>query len=436
MRHISDRLLHWLSSDPLQRRNVFWMVAAELFTAAGAVFIAGPVLQTYLVEVGLSESQIGVYGSIGAIAATVGTLVLMGVADRVHRRIRVVMVCGLIASLGPLVLMLLSGLPRHQQTAGIVLTAIVVLALLLNPVSSFLGMVQSSLMVRVIHVRVRGRLTGMAGLISGVVALGLGLLAAKILDTVEFPRGFTTCFALATPLCIAGALARGRLVELPKLKRPGRGGSALPWAAIWEVARLREFRILLGPNAMRGVNAGVVYFAWIVGLQRLDLPTTYVGFAVAINAVAGRILGTMSAGLCSDRWGPGKVVLAGDTLTAIALVGMVLTSSPTAFLVLYALSVFGGTLEGTGVPLGTYEIVAPEVIGAFNGARLMLLSGGGAVSMSLVGWLLASFDPRPVFIVGAVLMLMTGIWYWRGFQLQDVAPPRQAHSPSPTQRNG
>jgi len=245
---------------------------------------------------------------------------------------------------------------------------------------------------------------------------------AEILASMDFPRGFTLCFAVATPLLALGALSNGRLVELPELKRPGRSGSALPWAAIWEVARLREFRVLLGPNALRGLDAGVIYFAWIVGLQRLALPATYVGFAVTANAIAGAILGSMAVGLCSDRWGPGRVVFGGDLLIAIALVGMVLTDSPPAFIAFYALSVFGGTLEGTAVPLGTYEIVAPEVMGAYNGARLMLLSVGGAMSMSLVGWLLESLDPMPVFVAGAALKLVTGIWYGYGFRRRDVEP--------------
>ena len=416
-----DRCLRWVTEDPLEQRNAFWMIAASLFTGAGSVFIGGPVLQTYLVRAGLTEGQIGIYGSVGALAGAAGLLTLVGVADRVQRRIRTVVICGSIACLGPLVLAGLSALPPERQTAGVVFSAVLLLALLLHPVGALKGMVHSSLLVRVIHVRIRGKLIGIGGLTSGVVVLGLGMLVAQILASMGFPRGFTLCFAVATPLLAAGALSNGKLAELPELKRPGRSGSALPWAAIWEVARLREFRVLLGPNALRGLDTGVVYFAWIVGLQRLALPATYVGYAVTANAIAGAILGSMAVGLCADRWGPGRVVLGGDVLIATALVGMALTDSPPVFLGFYALSIFGGTLEGTAVPLGTYEIVAPEVMGAFNGARLMLLSAGSAVSMSLVGWLLQSCDSLPVFVAGAALKLVTGIWYGHGFRRRDVA---------------
>ena len=55
-------------------------------------------------------------------------------------------------------------------------------------------------------------------------------------------------------------------------------------------------------------------------------------------------------------------------------------------------------------------------MGAFSGARLMLLSVGGAISVALVGRFLESFDPLPVFVAGAVLKLITGVWYWYGFR--------------------
>ena len=116
--------------------------------------------------------------------------------------------------------------------------------------------------------------------------------------------------------------------------------------------------------------------------------------------------------------GPGRIILAGNTLTAIALVGLVLTSSPPVFLGCYALMTLGTSLEGVAVPLGTYEIVPAEVIGAFSSARRMLLSGGAAISMPLVGYLLESVDPLCVSVPGAAMISAQGAWFRHGFRRQ------------------
>ncbi|MDP6439873.1 MAG: MFS transporter, partial [Candidatus Brocadiia bacterium] len=397
-------------------RNVFWMLIGRLLTSSGAVFIAAPVFQAYLVSAGLDTGQIGTIGSVGSVAAGVGMFALMGVADRIQNRIRTVVLCLLALTITPIVLAVLSQLGPEIQTAGTVLIVVMVLRIVEQFADSFRSMVRSSMMVRTFQVNIRGRLTGIAGLISGLATLGLGLVTMKVLRELGAPLGFTACFALAPVLYLAGALVRLNLRELPELKRPGRSGSAFPWAAIWDVLRLREFRVLVAPNLLRGAVAGVAYFAWVVGIQRLELPPAYAGLGAAVNAVAGTLLGSVAIGLFLDRRGPGPVLFAGGVLGAIAMVAMVLAPSPPVFLGFYGLFVFGMTLTGGGVPLGVFETAPPEMMGAFNGARLMLTIAATAVSMSAAGQLVKALGPFPVFVAGAALSVVTGIWYWHAFR--------------------
>jgi len=74
-------------------------------------------------------------------------------------------------------------------------------------------------------------------------------------------------------------------------------------------------------------------------------------------------------------------------------------------------------IAGAGVPLGTYDVAPPSMIAAFNGLRLLLLNGVGALSTLCVGVLLDRVDPLPVFIAGAGLTLVNGCLYWFGFRL-------------------
>ena len=411
-----DTLLRRLTDNPLQRRNILWMLSAGLFGSAGSLFFQGPVLQTYLLEVGVTKAQIGLLGSVGGIVGAGAMLALMGVADRIERRVRAEVLLGLVPVLTPIVLVVLTLHGPGVQNASVVFGALLISSFILPLVGSLQAMVGGSLYVRLIHVNVRGRLAGVSGLVCGLACMGTGLVVGKVLAVLGFPRGYTVCFGLAPVFFVAVALLRARLAELPELKRPGRSGSPFPWSAMLEVLKLKQFRVLLAPNLLRGLTSGFAFFAWIVAKERLDLPAGYAGRAVMVNALAGTIVGHLAIGLVLDRWGPGPLAFAGYVLTAMALLGLGVMNSPLVFLALYGLIAFGGTLIGTGVPLGTYEIAPPEVTGAFNGARLILLSVGGAISMPVVGHLLGVYDPLHVFAGGAVLLLVNGVWYWHGFR--------------------
>ena len=104
-----------------------------------------------------------VSGSTGSIASTTGAvalLALMRVGDRIERRVRTMVICGLVASLFPAVMAALARLDPSLRTPAVVFSAIVVLALVEQSVGALHGMVQSSLLVRTVQVNIRGCLMG------------------------------------------------------------------------------------------------------------------------------------------------------------------------------------------------------------------------------------------------------------------------------------
>ncbi|MDP6439852.1 MAG: MFS transporter [Candidatus Brocadiia bacterium] len=411
-----ESLLRRLTDDPQQRRNILWMLVASFLASAGGALSAGAVRQNYLLYAKLTLTHIGIIGSISGIAGAVGLFALVGVPDRIERRVRAWVILALFPALTPLVLALLSLRGLDLRTANLVFWALVAMMLLNAPLESLQSMVMGSVTVRIVHVRVRGRAWGLSGLAAGLAGIGFGLLAGRILATVEPPARFTLCFGLAPAFFIAAALSRLGFRELPELQGPSRSGSAFPWTALRDVWRLKQFRILFVPTLLRGLTSAFPFFAWLVAKERLNLPDGYAGLVVMVNALGGTILGHMAVGLLADRWGPGWVTFTGYALTAAVLLGLVFTDSGPVFLVLYGVLALGGSLIGVAVPLGTLEIAPPELVGAFNGARLILNAAGAAVSMALVGFLLESLDPLHVFAGGAVLSLVNGIWYWHGFR--------------------
>lgn len=414
MGQVLARALGWLTDRPLERHNVVWWILVGLFRLSALKLSTGAVLQTFQVRMDISKGRIGLISSSGQIAGALSMSSLMGVADKVRDRVAAVSNFLLVLAMMPLVLTILSLLTDRGLTPFVAFAVLLGLESVGQFIAGFMGLVWRSLFVHAIRNAIRGRFTGINGLITGLVAGGVTLVAAKILQQMGFPPAFTVCFGAAVGLYIAAAMLLRRIKEMPELMTDRRTGSPSPLAALREVWDLRQFRILLVPFILRGIGDGAGFFVMAMGLKRLNLGDEYAGLAATTESWA-ELLGYVTIGLTVDRFGPGIVCFAGDLLIAGALASIILTKRPLVWLILYFVRSYGGIMEGAGVPLGCYFIIPREIMGAFSGARLMLLALTSAFAVPAAGYLLDHFDPVPIFFAAALVKLVAGILYWWGF---------------------
>jgi MFS family permease len=410
-----------LSADRQERRNVFWMTVAYILYGGASAFYGGELWMGFLTKTGFSITQIGVLSSAGTFGGALGLFAFMGLADRIRERIRVYAVCIAISALPPLLTVGIALVPRAGMPLGLMLGLLAALSFLGALNSALWIMLDYPIMVRTISVRIRGRMFAILTTAYGLLAVVLGLLSAKYLRELAFPTGYILFFAIASGLALLRAGAYSRQRELPELAVPGASSSALPFSAIVRVVRLREFQILAGPHVLRGLCAGLAGLAIPMGMRHLALPDGTPGFATAANQAAC-ILGGIALGFIADRWGPGRSTLFGDVLLAIATGTLLLAPNLTAFLALYFLLHFGRNIEDSAVPFGTTIIVPPEHMGAFSAARLMVLQGSSAGGALLFGYLFDHFDPVLLFVIGGLMKLANGVWFWFVFR---PGPQRQ-----------
>ncbi len=417
--------LGWLTDRPLERRNVMWWILVSLFRGAAGRLSTGEVLQAFQVKLGIAKGMIGLISSSGGIAGAISMSSLMGIADKVRDRAAAVSNLLFLLAAVPLGLAILSLLADRGLTPFVAFAVMLALAAGDGFVANFMGLVWRSLFVHVIRNAIRGRYTGIDGLIIGFISIGVGLAAAKVLQQMGFPPGYTVCFGVAVALCVIAAMLLRQVKELPELMTARRTGSSSPVAALRDVWHLRQFRVLLIPFILRGIGDGAAFFIMAIGLQRLNLPDQYAGLATGVGSAAA-MAGYVTISLTVDRFGPGIVCFFGDLIIAGSLVGIILTKTPRLWLTLYFMRGYGGTMEGAGIPLGCYFIVPRELMGAFSGARLMLLMGISALAVPAAGYLLDHFDPVPIFFAAALVKIVAGILYWWGFsQTYQHAPDEE-----------
>jgi MFS family permease len=402
-----------LTSNEQERRNVFWRTLAMLLTGAAIALYGGELWAAFLTKSGFSMTQIGALSSVSLLSNALGLLAFMGLADRIRDRIRAYVLCVLVTAVFPPIVSGLALAPGVSRTALFV--CLIVLGIVQQLVAAMWIMLDYPVLVRTVSPEIRGRMFAILTTACGVLPIITGVLSAKVLRDVAYPRGYVFCFMAGAAMVVLRAGAFSAQRELPVLAVPGASRSALPFAAIVDVLRMKAFQQLAGPHVLRGLTISIVGFAIPQGLRLGILPTDYPGYATSASWAAG-ILAGIVLGFIADRWGAGPSTLLGDVLYALGLGMAVVCHNPLLFLVFYFLLQLGQNIEASAVPFGCTIIVPPELMGAFSSARLMVLMGSGAVGSILFGYLFDHANPILLFAIGAALKLLNGIWFWLVFR--------------------
>ena len=413
--------LRKLTADLQERRNIFWQTLAMLLTGAAMALSGGELWSGFLTQTGFTMKQIGILACVGQLSGAFGLLAFMGLADRIRNRIRAYALCALVTVVFPVIISALAVAPGLGLST--LLVSFSVLAIIQQLIMAIPIMLGYPVLVRTITPEIRGRMFAILTTACGVLPIITGILSAWVLKTWAYPVGYGGCFLAAAVMIALWAAAFSAQKELPALAVPGASRSALPFAALVDVLKMKEFRWLAGPHVLRGLSGAALGFAIPQGLKLGILPHEYPGYATSVNWAAGILAGVV-LGFIADRWGAGRSTLLGDLLYGAGMGVALLFHNPLLFLAFYFVLQFGQNIESSAVPFGCTIIVPPELMGAFSSARLMVLTGSGALGSLLFGFLFDHGNPLLIFAIGAGLKLLNGVWFWYVFRLKPQAERR------------
>ncbi|MBM3473204.1 MAG: MFS transporter, partial [Armatimonadetes bacterium] len=340
---VTDGLREW--------RNVLWFTLASLLYGAGTALFGGDLWSGFLKQTGFSMMAIGTLTLGAGVANACGLIAFMGLADRIRLRVSVYALCIAAAAAAPLLVAAVALVPRSTLALGHLLPILMVIGIGQALILSVPIMLDYPIIARAVSVGARGRLFGITTTAYGILGIGIGWLSANVLRNVAYPQGYAWCFLAASGVILLRAAAYSRVRELPELAVNGASRSALPFEAIVDVLRLKEFQWLAGPHVARGLAVSAAGFALPVGLKYLGLPAHFPGYASSATTAA-TVLGGIAVGLLADRLGPSWTTFLGDVLYALGMATVVLFHRPEAFLALYLLLHFGRNIEDNAVPLG------------------------------------------------------------------------------------
>ena len=411
-----DKLLSRLTQDPREQHNVKRLGVNMMLQNADLPLYTGTELQAFQVKVGLSTSQMGLIGIPGTIVSIIAMLWSTGMGDKIRRRVHIASLVIAGMSLLPLTMLIMCLGPASFRRPDVVQVIMMTVAVINAAFYSFYSVLWATIFSRAIRNEIRGRFMGIVGVVGGLIGMGVGLLSALALKYYGYPHGFTIAFLVSVLLIFLSAIVIRGTRELPELQARELPPRVSPWTNLRQVVGMRQFRILMPANVLRGLGDGAGTFAMAVGMSRMGLSLEYAGYTTALTYFAG-LLATAMIGVTVDRFGAGKVIPIIEVFLVIGLMGMVMVSMPVLFLLFFLLWQIMVTMEGLAIPLVHFEIVPVEVIGAFSGVRLLILTVVGGLSGLAVGYGLELVSPLLIYALCAGLKLTAGILYWYGVKV-------------------
>ena len=416
IKDLSSRFFH--SYDNNENCNILRMIVIGMLSTGGLTISSNEIVQIFLLKIGLTKGQIGLFGAAGNISFIVGTLIFMSMADNIRKRIRAAFLSDLSSALIPVVLFIFSIFAVEKLRTSTVLGILLIVCIMQYFIRSLSNLFSFILPMRLVRIEIIGRFSSVQAVMASIAAIIAGFASVKLLSALKYQNGFTVCFTIAVILLLSGSATYLKLAERGSniIGERGSATNLLSVSTIISILKTKEFRILALPNILRGAVGGVSYFIMAFGISRFNLPVIYAAYIVTLNTIA-TLGGYVFFGLLDRKVSSGKICFAGSTFAAASLAALVFSYGKVPFLLFNTLFTLGLSVLAMAVPVGIFKTVEANVIGAFTGTRFLLMQSGTAVSTLFSGWILDNFNPAPLFFAAAVIQFICGTLFMFGFRI-------------------
>lgn len=387
------------------KQNLNKYLVSSAASTCGVTLATGTVLQTFLLEYGVSEQKVSIYT---ALVQIVQALIMLFGAKKMESVKNVVRACAVTLLLQILLPLMVIFFCLNQNVASMFVIFCVV-SLFTNLLLGVYNVLCYKLPYQVIPIASYGKQQGISGAISG----GIGCLISFLLTLCLAWGGKENVFGVLagyfgiTVLFFAVAgLVTTSLKSIPNLNNPQKDAEPSTSQSIFTY---KPFYILILPNLLRGIGMGVINVVTVIGYNQNLLDATSAG-VLAILLQAASISGSVVYAWIGRRF-VGKTCLYAGIVCA-ALLPVMLMGNTIWFLSLYFVMYFAQILTAYDIPVAVTKFVSYEYIGQYSAWRMMLLTLGQAVGSSVTPLLLSSAGGIPTMIFASTCLTVCFVAYY------------------------
>lgn len=372
----------------------------------------GPVIQTFLAECGISESNVFIINSTLSIFQFATLIVASPLIDKTKNVIKataLTMLCSI-----PIILFLLYSCYR-QGIFSPTSFAVMGISFFLSQVGAGIYLcICYKLPYHIIDMTKYGRVSAF----SGAIAFVATLILSSLLTYVQSITGYFPAISMMFIICLISVVIF--VITTLSFKKINTCEDSIDKKAKNKINifKYRPFYSMIMPNLFRGICVGATGAIVTIGYYCNMINSKSAGVLVILTSLMS-FLGYIAYPLLEKKLNEGKIILIFSVINMMAMPFIFAFSSTSLLLVLYAISLFTSIVIGNAVPVGIAKVVDYEVMGQYSGYRMIIhvfaTSGFGFVSMFLLNTLGVTLT---MFLV-ALLQLISGILYFRFFKTES-----------------
>lgn len=282
------------------------------------------------------------------------------------------------------------------------------------------------IVARVTPLRMRGRLFGWSGAISGLLGVAGGLGAERALAAFSFPYNFAACFA-AAGICMFVSFLGLIAIREPAVETPVAAAGFVDYVDQLRgvLRRDRDFSLFIAVRMLGALGAMAVALVAISATEQRGLPASLAGRFTACM-LGTQVVTTPLFGMLADRHGYKTSMQFALAAQALAMALSVIATSTLHFAMVFALiGAATGLFFSTAMNM-VVEFAAPTERVIYLGLHGTLIAPAVLLAPVIGGWLAQTggyalaFSAAAICGLAAVLLLTFG-----------VVDPRRRHMAAP-----
>lgn len=368
------------------------------------LFINGTILQSFMLESGITEERVQAFVSVMQIIQCAATVLLSRRLERVNRVTKTSAFSYLLHLPMLLVLGIFCLLP--ELDAACKLMVLFVFGTVSNVALGMYNILLYKVPYHIIDMRYYGRLLSVSGIVTGICGILFSSLFSAGIKRGEYFS--VTLFFVASAVMMTVFCS---LTEF-SYKETGKSAAGAKHADLkTSLLRYKPFIHMMLPNLLRGFCLGIVNLTATIGYYFEILDGATVGYLVVITNAAVMV-SCLVYGRLSVRQAEGKLILVCSVVVCIGLSFMLVNKNVWIFLICYGLIYFAFYLINSAVPVAITRMVAYGILGRFTAWRMMLHAAGGALSGFVCVPMLRMLGGVSTMIIVGVLQLIAGAGYY------------------------
>lgn len=370
-------------------------------------FVTGGMIQAFMLESGISGSNVSVYMAVIQIVQAAAMLLLGPVLEKRRDIIKLnadasflqlpLCVCVLVICFFP-------GISTGLKYGLLMLSSIIAYIAL-----AVIGILEYKLPYVIINMENYGRVILIAGFCIGFTSMASSSLFSLFIKRYDFFITEAAFISVGIVLMIISIFV-GRsykpLAQYEKAaeerKTEGTGESIFHYG---------PFRKLLIPNILRGFASGTFALLTTVGYYYGIIDSAGAALMVVISNIVV-MGGCILYAAISKKKIDGMLTVVSSVMLCILMPAMLIGKNRTVFIILYAAGVFFRNIIDYSCPVICAGIVDFEHAGEFSSWRIALYMLGAAVAGFLTVPMLERLGGIPTMLINGIIFIIMGTAYW------------------------